>query len=809
MVATILSLILLFTPSAPPDSGAVHREATADTAAAPPRVVRRFPPVEVRAPRVDLRSSQTVHVIAGRALHALPVSGLADVLVLQPGVVAQGEQLHIRGGRAGETMVSLDGLTLSEPRRHRPMEVPLFALQEARLVSGAPDARYGSALAGVLDLQSAEPTARRSAEWRWESDGGLDTRYDRVAGHVSGPLGVLGLGVVTAADATLDDTWQPALRSQSRHRVGSLSLGWRAENRLLGYFKLTPLRESQRRSVQVLVSRQVHQPFDPAWSVDGWVFVPPNPKDPPIFSPVPLPGYTRYRAADHLAITDDRQLGALISISTPRAPRRAAARLGWLRTRTVTSVGGGHEAEGVVHRPRYDVPLAEDPFHVLWGDYSLYQESGSDVFTLSGDGEVATRRGGTIAAGAGLSYEEVRLREMDWLPLGWFLAVNPAGLPLDSVRTYHAFAPGGYAYLQGRWLHGGLVINAGLRADYFTPGPQAEHQTLPGSARGMVTLSPRLGFAYPISTRDAFSFAYVRIHQAPERDLLYDRRIAITNRQPLGNPALVPASMISYEAAVKHLVGPESALQGAVFYRDIFGQVGARDFTLPGGPGDLRYVNQDEGHAAGFELSLSRGAGRTGQIEACYTWMMAWGNESRSEGDPYGPIREIRTAPVADRPLYWDRRHSLIASGAWQWRPGVSLSWSTAVGSPLPWTPKPLRQPLADLSVVSSRRLGWAESTNLDLRWTPPRAFGITLGLEARNLFDSRSDRLATVDGYPNPTINTTYDDYGAYRTETGLGGGAYWSYGGSGGTPHWVPVHDPRLFNPPRTVHASVGASW
>jgi hypothetical protein len=68
---------------------------------------------------------------------------------------------------------------------------------------------------------------------------------------------------------------------------------------------------------------------------------------------------------------------------------------------------------------------------------------------------------------------------------------------------------------------------------------------------------------------------------------------------------------------------------------------------------------------------------------------------------------------------------------------------------------------------------------------------------------------VATVDGYPNPAINTLYDDYGAYRTETGQGGGAYWLQPADGSPGHWVPVHDPRLLNPPRTVRFSLGASF
>ena len=138
----------------------------------------------------------------------------------------------------------------------------------------------------------------------------------------------------------------------------------------------------------------------------------------------------------------------------------------------------------------------------------------------------------------------------------------------------------------------------------------------------------------------------------------------------------------------------------------------------------------------------------------------------------------------------------------------MSVSWSTALSSPLPWTPKPRRQPFTDLWLVNSRRLAWTENTNLDLRWSPPRALGLTIGLEMRNLFDNRAERAVTVDGYPNPVINTVYDDYGAYRTETGLGGGAYWSQP-SEDPGRWIPVHDQRLFYPPRTVRVSIGSGW
>jgi hypothetical protein len=477
--------------------------------------------------------------------------------------------------------------------------------------------------------------------------------------------------------------------------------------------------------------------------------------------------------------------------------------LGWLRTRVVSSVGGQREPETAAHRPRYGNPLDRDGFLVYWGDYSLYKESATDVVTLGGDGRIVTRTG-SLAAGVALTYEEVYLREMDWLPYPFRAGDEGLSYPVDSIRTYHAAVPGGHAYVQGRWESGGLVLNTGLRAEYFTAGSTADEQTLPGSSRGVWSIAPRLGIAYPISVRDVFSLAYVRIHQSPGRDFLYDRRTAITNRQPLGNPALEPAVLISYEAAVKHVFATW-ALQGSVFYRDVFNQIGALDLEIPEGPINVRYVDQDRSHTLGFEWSVIHDRGQGRRLEAHYVWMNAWGNESRPEGDPYGPLRSPRIPAIGERPVSWDRRHSLLVSGTWTWRRRWSVAWSSAVLSPLPWTPKPRRVPFTDLGQVNSRRLDWSENTNLSLHWTPPYMRGLTIGLEARNLFDHRGQRTATVNGYPNPVINTVYDDYSAYRNETGRDGAAYWSTITGG----WVLVDDPRLYNPPRTLRLSVGTSW
>jgi TonB-dependent receptor-like protein len=793
------------TALARPDTTIVRpgaKAAVPDTAVGAPRVVREFPPVDVRALFSDTRTSQTVREIPVDALRAYPADRLADLVALQPGVVAEGEDLHVRGGRAGETRVVLDGVTLNEPLRHRPMELPLLALRGAELVSGAPESRHVGALAGVLDLHTIDPGERREGEVRWQTDAGLDTRFDRIGGRVSTPIPLLGLGVVAAGEAMLDDTALPALRNGGRHRVLGLSFGWRAENRMLGYLKLAPVAGPKRYSAQVMTSRTVSRPYDAAWSLDGWLGYD-ELLGLPVWSTTPVPGFVHYHAADHKAITDDRKLAIILTASGTRAARRGTLTLGWLRTRTATSLGGGRTIPDAPTVPVFGTDDSGDAFHIIGGDDPLFRVSGSDMISLRGDAELEAPGGAAIRLGLGASDEDVRLDELDATQL--YLKVDQT----DPFRTYHAHAPGAFAYGQVRRQSGGVVLNAGLRAEYFTAGPEAERQTLPGSSAGYISLQPRLGLAYPLSARDMFSTSYTRATQTPGRDFLYDRRVTITNRQPLGNPGLRPSRLTFYEAALKHLFGPRWSLQTSLFYRDVAFMIGARDVQtpVPGGRVDPRYTDDDQASSAGFELTLAHDAGGGRRVEAHYTFMHAWGTESRPEGDPYGPAREAGTRPISEQPLSWDRRHALVVSGTWSWGPRIMLAGSSSLGSPLPWTPKPRRQEPTDVTTLNTRRFGWTAATHLGLTWRPPYAQGLTFGLEARNVFDQQGERLATVDGYPNPIINTVFDDYGAYRTETGLGGGAYWT--NAGGTGHWVPVHDERLFNPPRAVRASVSRTW
>jgi outer membrane receptor protein involved in Fe transport len=472
---------------------------------------------------------------------------------------------------------------------------------------------------------------------------------------------------------------------------------------------------------------------------------------------------------------------------------------------------------------------------VYSGYEPYFARTGSQAYGLRADYLEPFSTGSRWSGGAGVTYEHVTLRELD---MSNRPPPNSSFLGADSLRAFDAYAPGGFAYLQGRWVHQGMVLNGGLRLDYFTPGPQADAQSYAQPTHAFWMLAPRAGIAYPISTRDVMSFSYVRIEQAPPRDFLYDNRLNNSAREPLGNPNLEPSTVISYQAAVKHLFEGGRALQVAFFFRDLFGQIGSRPYETSPGFFHMRYENADEGHAEGVELGLITPTGRFGQLEFQYTFMHAVGTQSREEGYPYGPstitAAQLPISPTGDYPLDWDQRHSLAVLGNWKLTPSDTapaihgpidallrvlrgswtLAWATRVGSPLPWTPVPRGDEFPDPSLTNSARFKWEENTSLSVRWSPvvvhERA---ALVAEVRNLFDFRGEIGSTLNGYPHPEINTLYDDDSAFRGETGLPGGAFWDSVDDDRNPAapaaWTRINDARLYSAPRLIRLGITARW
>ncbi|MEN8208816.1 MAG: TonB-dependent receptor, partial [Candidatus Fermentibacteria bacterium] len=99
----------------------------------------------------------TIHVIDRSEIETMPVSGVLDIVQRQPGITAQGGEIHVRGGRSGEVAFLLDGVSMRSPVTNAFVSsVPLSALSEASIITGGLSARYGNVMSGVVNLVTKE-----------------------------------------------------------------------------------------------------------------------------------------------------------------------------------------------------------------------------------------------------------------------------------------------------------------------------------------------------------------------------------------------------------------------------------------------------------------------------------------------------------------------------------------------------------------------------------------------------------------------------------------------------------------------------
>jgi len=122
----------------------------------------------------------TKSIVSGNLIADLPIDNVRQVLALQPGVVESGKGagLSIRGGRAGEAAVYVDGaLVRSTQTGSQRLNVGVNALEEASITTGALGAEFSDAQSGVI----AYVTKGGGPTW----DGAIQYETDEFAGNNS------------------------------------------------------------------------------------------------------------------------------------------------------------------------------------------------------------------------------------------------------------------------------------------------------------------------------------------------------------------------------------------------------------------------------------------------------------------------------------------------------------------------------------------------------------------------------------------------------------------------------------------------
>ena len=88
------------------------------------------------AKKIDVKSSNVSHVTTDDQILTLPVESVEEAVALNTGVVVQGGELHVRGGRSGEISVRIDGVPVDDPLSGGTVDLGLLSVAQSELITG-------------------------------------------------------------------------------------------------------------------------------------------------------------------------------------------------------------------------------------------------------------------------------------------------------------------------------------------------------------------------------------------------------------------------------------------------------------------------------------------------------------------------------------------------------------------------------------------------------------------------------------------------------------------------------------------------
>jgi hypothetical protein len=679
-------------------------------------VVRQEKVVEVTAERrlVETKQGATVRSVGANEIRNLAVSTVSDVLQQQAGISTDADQIHVRGGRADETMFVVNGVANRDLVTGQSTAGQLNArsVSEVNVATGAFDVRYGNALSGVVEIRLKEGT-------------------DNVQFGITTSAGSYGGRAWQTVLTGPDPLWMPALKWMGLKVPGTVTSildlsGSLFETRFsyLGRDDASLLEKTilpknlHPRLVSSYEDRFFGREFtygdmwgpaqDNRWAGRYGLYWKPDNANKLSFN------YSKRIAIDQgfsrTFLTAQGDLG------DPAYPWRWDHRIGSAQTFFEDNVQTSLEWRKTLSRTgfttlqlsRYYFAQRQDVQGKHWTEYVEPDDRSSfplddprrdDFFFDTGDdNQWADRRTNSWGLQGSLT-QRVRHSEIEvgfehqWQDVQYLTIENPWVFDADRLGQSHdlwkVHPMVGAIYARDRLEFEGFVANVGLRADYWFLGREAEqamgdttrHNIAPTTRtsffedtrsffgrRVKLHLSPRVIVAHPITENSSFFFNYGQFTQNPSYRYVYSKLNSISSESfPLqGNPNLNPQVSVNYEVGGKHQFLPTAAANVTFFVRDVYDYPSASRVDPLSGTNLESYFIYLNGHYArskGFEIEVEKRRSNHWAGKISYSYQQTRGkssdpNEERALQE-VGGSSETR---LSEEFVRWNRPSKLTAS---------------------------------------------------------------------------------------------------------------------------------------------------
>tara|TARA_B000000460_G_scaffold106440_1_gene74432 strand:+ start:63 stop:1784 length:1722 start_codon:yes stop_codon:yes gene_type:complete len=274
-------------------------------------------------------------------------------------------------------------------------------------------------------------------------------------------------------------------------------------------------------------------------------------------------------------------------------------------------------------------------------------------------------------------------------------------------------------------------------------------------------LSPRFALAFPITDKGVLHFSYGHFFQMaaysylfsnPEFEVIPGSGTSTT----MGNADIKPERTTQYEIGFSQQIGNDIGIEATGYYKDIRNLNSTRIVnSFVGGDQYGLYINRDHAYSKGITLALSKKS--TGNISGNidYTFSTSEGNASDPQAAFFDEQSNIEPEKMLV-PLDWDQRHTLNATVTYHpvKNSGISLIYN--YGSGLPYTAQ-----FAGVRTSFENNARKPSTMNVDMRsFINFNLSGIqfSLHLNIYNLFDIRNELYVFSDtGRSTYTLVPTY----------------------------------------------------
>lgn len=714
----------------------------------------------------DITSSQAR--VTSEEISNLPVAEINDILSLQAGVTTgAGGEFHIRGGRSTEIAYWVNGISITDSYDNsRGIEIDNSSVQELQVISGTFNAEYGQALSGIVNTVTKEGGREYKGDVKVYGSDYVSNFTDYFVGiddlnpvanynlqaSLSGPIPFTDNKLAFFANGryVYDDGHLYGYNKFNTYgdsADGELtSMSW--SKRYIGQANLSYFASSQFKfNAEILYSKEDYKDYSHfyKWNPYGDVIK-----------------YTNsYNATFTMTHTFSNTSFYTIKVSDffkdfkehlyddPLDSR-------YLHPDSLRTVGYAYVTKGTnLHR--------------------FFRETNTLIGKIDFTSQITENH--LIKFGVEGRLHSLEFDDYNLEPLRVNnIEVEPfvPSIPAENTpnRTKYSSEPVEFsAYIQDKLEYENVIINIGLRFDYFDSKGKvlvdptdpninlplrSELQNLPLAERepyfykdatAKYSWGPRFGIAYPISDKGVLHFSYGQFLQIPTFQYLFNRGPYYvpntgTGYGPYGNPDLKPQKTIMYEIGFRQEFFNDFALDVTGFYRDI------RNWITAGPLIPTRnlvtystYINKDYSNVKGITLNLNKRFNNNYSIDLNYTYQVAEGSNSSPEDEFYAQLGNGEPNLYLTS-LDWDQRHLLNFSffvGDVDW----GISTIARYGTGLPYTPA-ITQYTADRGITSglqrnSRRR--PNQFNIDLRLHKSfelAGLEVTTFLRVFNLLDNK-----------------------------------------------------------------------